>query len=191
MSRWAAIVALVFAIGLIALAVADLSGVVWVNEVGQNQIAAAVLTEAVLLLGAYLIVDDLIAKRDRRQWNLAAASHVNSLGYRVDVLHNRFEAAIQALDDTAAWNHFLESVKWFRIAVDRSGSILTTTADLAAILSDAEKLAHLAEWFVSRGAAQLAQELTNPDDAVPRLCRRYFPVMARQLLQSIRALEGS
>jgi hypothetical protein len=81
------------AIGLVALAVADLTGVAWVDELGQNQIAAAVLTETVLLLAAYLVVEDLIAKRANAEWELIAATEVANLGTRLENLQFRQEVA--------------------------------------------------------------------------------------------------
>lgn len=182
----AAKVALVLAGGLVALAVADLADVDWVDRLGADQIASTVLAEAVLLLGVYLIIEDALAKRQQREWHRAAAGQVANLDYRVTLLAQRFEAAINTLDDREAWRQFQESVWWFRLALERSQAILTSTAELAGIWQNAEQLAHLAEWFASRDPTRLSQELTEP---VPQQSRRAFPVMARQLLRDTAAFQ--
>ena len=77
MRRTTVRVALLVLVGVIALAAAELTSDGFRSFVQDHPLIATFLTEAVLLVGVYLVIDEIIQRRETRRW-----SDVTSLGKR-------------------------------------------------------------------------------------------------------------
>jgi hypothetical protein len=62
---------------VVALTVAELTSERFREFTGDHSLISTFITEAVLLVGVYLVIDELIQRRESRRW-----SDVTSLGMR-------------------------------------------------------------------------------------------------------------
>ena len=127
-------VALVVLASVAALSIAELTSDGFRDFAQDHPLIATFITEAVLLAGVYLVIDEIMRRRETRRW-----SDVTSLGVRA--LSTRAHEPSRLVQDTV--DQFADATG--RRAPDRSPA--ATSADYQEVVS--ECAGELGEWLLS------------------------------------------
>lgn len=111
----------------------DLACVAAVSDWAQDHpvfLAAAV--EAVLLLGTYVVIERVVAERERERWNRAAQGSVFDLWFFTQTVVGTFaDWERKAEPGDSLWRHFTRSVQTLRATVDKTEPRMQATPELA------------------------------------------------------------
>jgi hypothetical protein len=159
-------IALGAAVGLVVLAFLDALGARLANDLGRNQIAVAVLTEGVLLLVVYLLIDEVIERRVARAWAPAAEGTVLTLFVHATHTYDGLKSALADPASLERWEAFRQSAADYGAQVTRAQPVMTTTPQLAHVWNRYDEIRadfdYLSEFEPVRLDAQKDHESVAP-----------------------------
>jgi hypothetical protein len=141
-SPWSAKVAILFGALLAITAVLDLAGVEAVSHWARDHpVALAAAVEAVLLLGTYVVVERVVAERERERWKRAAQGSTSDLWFSTHIAQKTFaDWERKTAPGDLPWWAFTTSVQNFRRRVDTTEPRMQTTPELAQLWFRFDKL---------------------------------------------------
>jgi hypothetical protein len=157
-------VALFLLVFVVALSVAELISDGFKKFTQEYPLITTFITEAVLLAGVYLVIDEIIQRRETRRW-----SDVTSLGIRA--LSTRAQGPARMVRDT---------VRVFAVETDRGGLDVAPTvssADYQKVVADSAR--ELGDWLRAddERARSFAREMRQGALALEEAIIRWGPTL--------------
>jgi hypothetical protein len=172
-SPWSAKVAILFGALLAIAAGLDLAGVEAVSDWARDHpVALAAAVEAVLLLGTYVVVERVVAERERERWKRAAQGSVFDLWFSTHSVLRRF-ADWERKEEQGdfPWWAFTTSVQSFRTTVDTTESRMQATPELARLWFRFNKLCIGFHFFAQMPETTVRKVVDGPPDTLQEQIR--------------------